>query len=156
MNSINYSFFNNEKHATGFKSINAAWIEHYFGLEEIDLHYLDNPQSEILDKGGFIMIAESGDKVVGTCAMIKMQGNDYDFELAKMGVDEKYRGLGIANQLADLCIQKAKELGAKKIYLESNSKLKPALKLYRKLGFKDAQDIESPYCRCDVQMSLVL
>ena len=155
MSEIKFNLYNDsDQHAKGFKEINARWIEHYFGLEDIDLKYLDNPKSEILNKGGFIYIAESGNDVVGTCAMIKMDNPEFDFELAKMGVDDQFRGLGIGRKLAELCIQHAKEIGAKKIYLESNSKLKAALGLYSSLGFIPTEDYQSPYCRCDVQLQL--
>jgi len=151
-----YVEFNNNKHAKGFKDINLAWIDHLFGVEAIDLKYLDNPKVEIINKGGFIFIAEHNGQVVGTCAMIKMTTPGFDFELAKMGVDKNYRGKGIGRGLAIACLQKAKKLGAKKIYLESNSKLVPALKLYKSLGFEDTLDVPSPYCRCDVQLQLEL
>lgn len=156
MPGLTFIEFDNIKHAKGFKDINIAWIDHYFGVEDIDLKYLDNPQSEIIDKGGFIYIAEYNGHVVGTCAMIKMSHENYDFELAKMGVDKNHRGKGIGRSLADVCLKMAKKLGAKKVYLESNSKLGPALKLYKSLGFVDTKDVPSPYCRCDVQMLLEL
>ena len=53
-------------------------------------------------------------------------------------------------------IEKAKEIGAKKVYLETNSVLKPAISLYYKLGFKDVEGYDSPYNRCNVQMELPL
>ncbi|MGY0040069.1 GNAT family N-acetyltransferase [Pedobacter sp. NJ-S-72] len=52
--------------------------------------------------------------------------------------------------------QKAKELGAKKIYLESNTILKPAINLYHKLGFVKVAGRITPYERCNIQMELKL
>ena len=40
------------------------------------------------------------------------------------------------------------------MFLESNSVLKPALALYRKLGFVEVHGEASPYDRCNVQMEL--
>lgn len=50
----------------------------------------------------------------------------------------------------------AKELGASKIYLESNTILKPAIQLYQKLGFQKIVGRTTPYKRCNIQMELIL
>jgi ribosomal protein S18 acetylase RimI-like enzyme len=47
-------------------------------------------------------------------------------------------------------------MGLKRLYLESNSVLKPAVSLYEKIGFKHIKGASSPYARCDVQMELKL
>ncbi|RYY25293.1 MAG: MarR family transcriptional regulator, partial [Chitinophagaceae bacterium] len=49
-----------------------------------------------------------------------------------------------------------RELGARKVYLESNTKLEPAINLYYKLGFKKIAGAPSPYERCNIQMELEL
>ncbi|MBU0766115.1 MAG: hypothetical protein KJ607_14930, partial [Bacteroidetes bacterium] len=53
-------------------------------------------------------------------------------------------------------IDKAKELGALNLYLESNTILKLALNLYHKLGFRKIAGRPTPYKRCNIQMELVL
>jgi len=141
-------------HQSAFKQINEAWISKYFQMEEEDYKALDHPHEKILDPGGAILLAELNGKIVGTCALIKMGEEKY--ELAKMGVSEEARGHGIGYQLGLATIEEARKLGAKRIYLETNSVLKPALKLYKKLGFTDIQDHPTPYCRCDVQMMMEL
>jgi len=52
--------------------------------------------------------------------------------------------------------EKAKALGAKKLFLESNRILTPALSLYQKLGFVEMVGATSPYERSDIQMELIL
>jgi hypothetical protein len=47
-------------------------------------------------------------------------------------------------------------MGAKKIYLESNTILKPAINLYHKMGFQKVSGLATPYKRCNIQMELVL
>ncbi|MNU10588.1 hypothetical protein D3C72_2578290 [compost metagenome] len=47
-------------------------------------------------------------------------------------------------------------MGGKKLYLESNTNLKPAIRLYEKLGFKKVTGNLSPYKRVDIQMALDL
>ncbi|MEQ8905090.1 GNAT family N-acetyltransferase [Ekhidna sp.] len=142
------------KHAIAFKELNEAWINQYFEMEESDRKMLDDPQGYILDKGGAIIIAEMDGATVGTCALIKMK--DKTYELAKMAVSPEVQGKKIGWKIGIATIEKAKELGADTIYLETNSVLKPAINLYRRLGFKDTDGYCSPYARCNVQMELKL
>ncbi len=144
------------QHRFAFKTLNEEWINTYFTLEEEDRKLLDNPQESILDKGGLIIIAILEEEVVGTCALIPMDDPHYKYELGKMAVSPKARGNGIGKLLGQAIIQKAKELGAENIYLESNSVLAPAINLYHKLGFKKVTGHCSPYQRCNVQMELDL
>ena len=143
-------------HAEAFKSLNEEWINKHFCLEESDRIVLENPQANIIEKGGWIYMALMGDELVGTCALIKSKEEGFDFELAKMAVVPQAQGRGIGRFLAQAVILKAKELGGKILYLESNNKLTTALILYQKLGFQEATNIPTPYARCDIQMTLAL
>ncbi|MDB4923574.1 bifunctional helix-turn-helix transcriptional regulator/GNAT family N-acetyltransferase [Mucilaginibacter sp.] len=142
------------KYKSAFKKLNEDWITQYFKMEESDYKYLDHPEENILKKGGYIFMAIYKDKPVGTCAIVKM--SDEQFELAKMGVAPDAKGKGIGFLLGSACIEKAKEAGAKKLYLESNTILKPAISLYHKLGFKKITGPPSPYERSNIQMELSL
>ncbi len=82
-------------------------------------------------------------------------GNDA-YELCKMGVIEAARGLGIGRLIGEAALKKAYELKAKRVYLETNSSLKPALTLYAKLGFIRIENFTSPYERADVAMEVWL
>lgn len=137
-----------------FKRLNYEWIEKYFKLEETDHQSLDQPDEKILKPGGHIYMARYRGEVVGTCALIKMNKDTY--ELAKMAVTEKARGQGIGWLLGQTVLAKARELGAKTIYLESNTALEPAIKLYQKLGFQKVVGRSSPYERCNIHMELRL
>ena len=139
-----------------FKSLNVEWISTYFEMEEADYKALDNPESYILDKGGKILVALYQNEPVGVCALIKMQNSEYDFEMAKMAVSPKAQGKNIGWLLGKAIVNKAKDLGAKKIYLESNTILKPAINLYYKLGFEKVFGISTPYKRCNIQMELII
>jgi len=123
-------------------------------MEEGDYKALDHPREYILDKGGHIFMALYKGEPVGTCSLIRM--DDGSFELAKMGVSPKTQGLGIGYLLGRACIEKARALGARRVYLESNTRLKPAINLYHKLGFRKVAGPPSPYERCDIQMELIL
>ncbi len=135
-----------------FRSLNHEWITRHFRLEESDNLALDHPDEKILKPGGHIFIAKYQGEVVGTCAIIKMSDDRY--ELAKMAVTERAQGKHIGFLLGQACLNKARELGATSVFLESNTKLKPAITLYHKLGFQKIVGPPSPYERANIQMEV--
>ncbi len=137
-----------------FKALNVEWIERYFDVEQTDLQQLDHPVEEIIKPGGHILMATYRGEVVGTCALIKESEGRY--ELAKMAVTDRVQGKGIGLRLGEAVIEKAREIGAAKVFLESNTVLEPAIALYRKLGFKRVCGPPSPYERCNIHMELEL
>lgn len=139
-----------------FKSLNENWITSHWQLEPHDLETLDYPQENILDKGGYIFIAIHKGEPIGVCALCKMNDSIYDYELAKLAVASDSHGKGIGQLLCKAVIDKAKEMGATRLFLESNTLLKPAISLYRKLGFKELREYHPAYARGDIQMELSL
>lgn len=145
-----------EAYSIAFKDLNQWWIEKYFTMEEADYKALDNPQDYIINNGGYIAIALLNNKPVGACALVRMKNVTYDFELSKMGVSPDAHGKGIGFLLGSFILKKAKEFGAKTIFLETNSVLKPAIALYKKLGFKQISGVDTPYARSNYQMEITL
>jgi ribosomal protein S18 acetylase RimI-like enzyme len=76
--------------------------------------------------------------------------------LAKMAVASTAKGRGIGYMLGKAAIDKSRCLNAARLYLESNTQLVPAIRLYEKLGFERIDGPPSPYRRADIQMELVL
>ena len=144
------------KYQEVFRALNVEWISAYFKMEESDYKALDHPQGYILDNGGHILVALYNGEPLGVCALIKMDDEEYDFELAKMAVSPKAQGKNIGFLLSSAIIELAKKLGASKIYLESNTILKPAINLYHKLGFEKVAGKPTPYTHCNIQMELVV
>lgn len=142
------------QYAVAFKALNLAWIKKHWEPEPQDFEALDDPQNKIINTGGYIVFALEGDKVLGTCALVKKDNTSY--ELAKMAVSDSAQGRGIGFMLGEAIIKRAKELGVKRVYLESNTILTPAINLYRKLGFTEFAGETSPYQRCNIQMELFL
>lgn len=145
-----------EKYQKAFKSLNEQWISTYFKMEESDYKSLDNPDKYILERGGKIFVALYNNQAVGVCALVKMEDPEYDFELAKMAVSPEIQGKSIGWLLGQEIVNAAKDLGASKIFLESNTILKPAINLYHKLGFKKIVGRATPYERSNIQMELIL
>ena len=142
------------EHADAFRQMNLNWITRYWDVEDADRLYLDNPREKIIDPGGSIFMALYEGEAVGTVALISM--GDGSYELAKMAVEERARGRGIGWRLGKAALDRAREVGATRVYLESNTILEPAINLYRKLGFESVQGGASPYDRCNIQMEVSL
>lgn len=145
----------NDRWAADFAALNYEWIEKFFSVEKHDREILDNPTQYVIQPGGQIFMSVIGHTAVGTVAMIPSGEGIY--ELTKMAVSPKHQGQGVANFLMKSCIDFAREKRAEKIFLESHRKLKPALALYAKFGFKEvATDPHSEYARADIRMELIL
>lgn len=138
-----------------FRALNVAWIEKSFEMEPIDFYQLDHPEEAILKNGGCIILAQYNNQIVGTCALVRMNADV--MEMIKMAVDENYRGLKIGYELGKAIIDKARQLGAKKIELYSNTKGSAnAVQLYRKLGFREIPLDHMEFERADIKMELEL
>jgi len=140
-----------------FRTLNEQWIAKYFVLEEKDRLTLNNPEKYILNLGGQIYFATLDDEIVGCCALIATWPDSY--EVAKMAVDESRRNLGIGKAMLAHVVEAARALGARRLTLETNSKLMNAIHVYESLGFRhiDPSLVEpSPYKRANVFMEQVL
>ncbi len=138
-----------------FRDINLEWIERFFVVETKDREVLNNPRKYILDPGGAIFLAVDGGDPVGAVALIVM--GEGSVELAKMGVRPAAQGKGAGRKLVAAAIEGARAMGMKRVYIETNSILGPALKLYHDAGFRPlANPVPSPYARADVQLELFL
>ena len=141
----------NKKYSEQFFILNKAWIEEAWHLEDSDKKDLLNPD-KIVENGGQVFFALENKIAIGTVAMIK--SSDDRFELAKMTVQEDFRGKGIANMLMDECIKFAKQNNAREIFLISNDSLIIARNLYDKYSFKEVELDSQKYDRGNVKMNL--
>ncbi len=141
--------------ASAFAALNYEWIEKYFSVENHDREILDHPQKFVIEPGGQIFMAVGDGQAAGTVAMIPAGSGV--FELTKMAVAPAFQGRGIANLLMTSCIAFANSCGATTVFLESHTRLQPALALYRKFGFVEVPtDPNSEYVRADIRMELAL
>jgi GNAT superfamily N-acetyltransferase len=143
-----------DMHQPYFEKFNRDWIEQYFWLEEVDRYVLQQPQVAIIDKGGAILMALYDEVIAGTVALKKINPEVYEF--TKMAVDAPFRRKGIAEALSYAAFEKAKELGAKKVILYSQTGLVPAITMYRKLGFSEVPMDNDLYKRSDIKMEIDL
>lgn len=135
-----------------FYRLNAQWLERHFRIEEIDRVVLSDPEKCVLEPGGAIFFARLGEQIIGTCALLQESPGVY--ELTKMGVDEAFHGQGAGRRLLDAAIAEFHRRSGQTLFLESNSALAPALRMYEKAGFELQPAIRagSHYERADVYM----
>ena len=107
----------------------------------------------ILEKGGKIFFFFFEDKIIGTVALMPKNSS---FELTKMAVTDKIQSKGIGSLLMQKCIDEARNLGLKEIFLFSNTKLDKAINLYKKVGFLEEHFDSSDYKRANIYMTLKL
>jgi putative acetyltransferase len=140
-----------------FRKLNEEWIVREFALEPKDEYSLADPRGTILDHGGRIFFAIQNGETVGCCALVAMEPGE--FEVAKMAVTLAAQGGGIGRRLLQKVVEEAKDSGAIRLYLETNHKLTPAIRLYEAVGFRRLPPhrvIPSPYARADVSMEIWL
>jgi ribosomal protein S18 acetylase RimI-like enzyme len=144
-----------------FRRLNEEWITRYFKLEPKDELAFANPQEMILSKGGRIFFAvrssSGAEEALGCCALL-MIGPD-EFEVGKMAVTASAQGRGLGRLLMEHGIAAAKTSGAKRLFLETNHALTPAIRLYESVGFTHIpkeRAVPSPYERADVPMEMWL
>ena len=140
-----------------FRRLNEEWITRYFRVEGKDEQTLADPESNILASGGRIFLANIEDHCVGCCCLLRSGANE--FEVAKMAVTSSCQGSGIGRKLLHAAIEAARAAGARRLYLETNHILTPAIRLYESVGFKPVPPdriVPSPYVRADVYMEMAL
>ena len=112
-----------------------------FTLDElpdiIDLHgtYVASGQ-------GRFWVATRGAEVVGCIGVLRLAGPD--FELRRMYVDPRHRGLGIAQRLLDVLMTWCLANQVDKLYLETNEQWKAAHHIYEKMGFVPVDRADLP------------
>ncbi len=98
---------------------------------------LQDPLKLYFHNQGALFVAFYNQEPVA-CIALKNLGND-TCEMKRLFVLPSYRKKGIAEKLCQVLLQKAKELGYKNMKLDTLPKLKAAIALYQKLGFKITQ-----------------
>lgn len=141
--------------AGDFERLNRAWLEEFFHVEEKDERLFRDPIGEVVAPGGQIFVVREGERVVGTCAVLRH--DSATMELGKMAVDAAARGRGYGEWLVRAAIQHARAAGAKRLFLLSDEQLRDALRLYERMGFeRRAFPGATGYQRGDVMMDMAL
>ncbi len=145
------------EYQAAWKALNIAWISRDYEVEQVDLDTLDFPEKYFINGGGAVLLAQRVEdgQILGTVALQPF-GNGV-LELAKMTVAEEARGLKIGEMLGVAALERARALGAKRVFLLSNaSKAYQAINLYFKLGFRCVALESTEFKRANIQMEIAL
>lgn len=128
-----------------------------YGLEP-DLNGTDKDIADIethyIERGGIFEIIENeAGELLGTVGLYPM--NAEIVELRKMYFSPKLRGQGFGKKTLQRMIEKARELGYRKIYLETAVILKEAVHLYEKFGFQPTDEKHTPRCDAAYFLNLI-
>ena len=143
--------------ATAFRTLNEEWITRYFTLEKMDLRSAERRGEQNPSQGRPHLHGVSRPTGDGCVALIPM--GDGVYELSKMAVAPDLRGLGIGRSLLEFAVTQAKHIGARSLFLASNTKLQNAVHLYESIGFRHLPPERRPaslYTRANVFMEMPL
>ncbi|MFD1294487.1 GNAT family N-acetyltransferase [Lutibacter holmesii] len=122
------------------KAIRRVLIE--YGVPKVGTAYadtiLDTLSEAYTAKNAVYYVVEKNGEIYGGAGIQQLdnyQGNVC--ELQKMYFTPEARGIGLGSEMMKTCLQKAKEFGFEKCYLETLPYMEEARKLYRKVGFED-------------------
>jgi predicted GNAT family N-acyltransferase len=143
-----------QKYTTDFYNLNIEWLKSLFYVEPYDEMVLKNCEAHIIHQDGHIFFAKLNNDIVGTVALMKMEGTN-NFELTKMAVSPAHRGFKIGQKLMFQVIDFAKTKQIPKLIIYSNRKLENAIYVYKKYGFIEIPlEENNHYERADIKMEL--
>ncbi len=130
-----------------------------FGANKPGTVYYD-PTTDALHElfqtpGSFYLVATDGGQLLGGAGIFPSGGLPAGIcELVKMYLHKKARGKGLGKLLIEKCLEKAKMLGYKSVYLETMPELGKAVSVYEKFGFRylDGPMGNTGHFGCDVWM----
>lgn len=122
------------------KAIRSTLVE--YGVPKVGTAYadtiLDTLHEAYLSEKSVYYIIEKDGEIYGGAGIKQLDNyNGNICELQKMYFTPKARGIGLGTKMMNTCLQKAKDFGFEKCYLETLPYMEEARKLYRKVGFKD-------------------
>lgn len=113
-----------------------------FGVPKVGTAYADTILDTLYEayqfKKAMYYVIEKDRKIYGGAGIKQLDNYTGNVcELQKMYFSPQARGIGLGSEMMKICLQKAKEFGFEKCYLETLPYMESARKLYRKVGFKD-------------------
>ncbi len=142
-----------EKYRQDFIDFNKDWIVSNFGfLEEHDIQTFEKIDEE-MKAGAMIFFAVENDIALATCMAMPMEGTTW--EICKLGSNKNVPHKGAGSAVFRASMKWALEHGAERLFILSNSKLKPALHIYKKYGFEEIALNDYEYIRGDIAFEYI-
>lgn len=142
------------RYKNSFIEFNTDWIVDNFGcLENEDIETFEKMDEE-LENGAMIYFAIENDVPLATCMAKPI--NEETWEICKLASNKHREHKGCGSAVFEAAIQWAIKHGAKKLFLLSNRKLKPAIHIYEKYGFKEIKLNDYEYIRGDIAFERII
>lgn len=142
-----------KKYRQDFINFNTDWIVSNFGfLEEHDKETFEKIDDE-MESGAMIFFAVEDGIALATCMAMPMEGTTW--ELCKLGSNKNVPHKGAGSAVFEEAMKWALNHGAKRLFIQSNSRLKPALHIYEKYGFKEIKFENHEYVRGDIAFEYI-
>lgn len=130
-----------------------------FGVPKVGTAYADEALNDMYNvyavpRASYFVIDDHG-KITGGGGIAQLENYEGNVcELQKMYFLEAARGKGLGRKMIDLCLEKAREYGYEKCYLETMTYMKAAQQLYMTSGFTyiDAPMGNTGHYSCPVWM----
>jgi len=100
---------------------------------EAELQALDVPYSP---PDGSLLLGMRAGRAVG-CVGLRAKGGPATCEMKRLYVDPTHRGDGLGAALCEALLDEGRRLGYDRMVLDTLRSLKPAVALYRRLGFEE-------------------
>lgn len=106
---------------------------------------LTNLEDFYINRGGVfeVFIAPDG-QIVGSVGLYPI--DEETIELRKMYLKPEARGSGLGRATLARMVEKSRELGYRRLYLETATVLREAVRLYEKFGFRPTCEKHTPRC----------
>lgn len=137
-----------ERYRQDFINFNTNWIISNFGfLEEYDKKAFEKIDEE-MEAGAMIFFSVENDIALATCMAMPLKGTTW--EICKLGSNKNIPHKGAGSAVFKEAMKWALNHGAERLFILSNSTLKPALHIYKKYGFKEIKLDNYEYIRGDI------
>lgn len=143
-----------EKYRQDFIDFNTDWIITNFGfLEKHDEETFEKIDDQ-LKAGAMIFFAVREGVALATCMATPMEGATW--EICKLGSNKNVPHKGAGSAVFEAAMNYAIKQGAERLFILSNSKLKPALHIYGKFGFNEIKLNDYEYERGDIAFEYIV
>ena len=115
----------------------AAWLGVDLSYQNFDQEMASLPGTYSAPQGR-LFFAEVSGRPAGCVGVRPLPGSDGVCEMKRLYVTPEERGHGVGARLALAAIKAAKEIGYRKLLLDTLPNMRMAVKLYRELGFTEA------------------
>jgi len=115
----------------------AAWLGVDLSYQNFDQEMASLPGSYVAPQGR-LFFAEVDGRPAGCVGVRPLSDSDGVCEMKRLYVTPEQRGHGVGAALALAAIKAAKEIGFRKLIIDTLPNMRMAVKLYRELGFTEA------------------